>query len=550
MELERCRESADADVSEAVVPVTRHALRLLAGAGWLAMVAIAFATRPLIPVDETRYVTVAWEMWNHHSFALPLLNGLPYAHKPPLFFWLIHAGWMLFGVNEWWPRLVAPLCALANLALMDRLAYRLWPVRPGVRDLAPLIMVGIWFVAVYLTAAMFDMLLLTCILGAWLALLTASRRSMARGLAAFGVLLGLGLLAKGPVVFVYTLPLALAAPLWCGDSKPARWSRWYAAVAAAALGGIAIAGLWVLALLYSADASFFGQLLVDQTADRVAGTLGHGRPWWWYVPMLPVLLLPWVAWPAAWRGCYRLAQGPIDTGLRFVGIGLGAGLLILSLVGGKQVHYLLPLLALAALLLARAIDVVPQDDHRAGRLLLALVVSPILLVPLYVFTHSAGEPVTRWLGSVPVWCPATLFALMVGVIAIRPRPARELAPAFAALSIACAAVCLATGCLMLRDEFDMEPLGKYLGQRQQSGHPLALIGDYQGQFGFYARLTKPIAQLERGDAQSWALRNPAGFIVMTPGHDVSGGAHESFRSHTIDGDWIVVGSADLLAGSR
>jgi 4-amino-4-deoxy-L-arabinose transferase-like glycosyltransferase len=37
---------------------------------------------PLVPIDETRYVSVAWEMWNSDSYAVPLLNGEPYCSRP------------------------------------------------------------------------------------------------------------------------------------------------------------------------------------------------------------------------------------------------------------------------------------------------------------------------------------------------------------------------------------------------------------------------------------------------------------------------------------
>ncbi len=49
--------------------------------------------RPLWPVGETRYASVAWEMWQRGDFLVPHLNGELYSHKPPLLFWLMHAGW-------------------------------------------------------------------------------------------------------------------------------------------------------------------------------------------------------------------------------------------------------------------------------------------------------------------------------------------------------------------------------------------------------------------------------------------------------------------------
>jgi len=76
---------------------------------WLVLMATALKFRPLLPVDETRYLAVAWEMWRDGNFIVPHLNGMTYSHKPPLLFWLMHLGWSIFGVNDWWPRLVAPL---------------------------------------------------------------------------------------------------------------------------------------------------------------------------------------------------------------------------------------------------------------------------------------------------------------------------------------------------------------------------------------------------------------------------------------------------------
>ncbi|MCL4764140.1 MAG: glycosyltransferase family 39 protein, partial [Burkholderiales bacterium] len=56
------------------------------------LAAVALASRTAMPVDETRYLAVAWEMWTRGDFHVPHLNGAPYSHTPPLLFWLIHAG--------------------------------------------------------------------------------------------------------------------------------------------------------------------------------------------------------------------------------------------------------------------------------------------------------------------------------------------------------------------------------------------------------------------------------------------------------------------------
>ena len=94
---------------------------------WALLTAIALWSRPLLPIDETRYAAVAWEMWLRGDWLVPYLNGEPYSHKPPLLFWLINLGWALLATNDWVPRLVAALFALADLLLLGALARRLWP---------------------------------------------------------------------------------------------------------------------------------------------------------------------------------------------------------------------------------------------------------------------------------------------------------------------------------------------------------------------------------------------------------------------------------------
>ena len=68
-------------------------LRPVALAALAAFIVIAVAgvlLRPLIPIDETRYIDVAWEMRLEHSWLLPLKNYGLYTDKPPLLFWLIN----------------------------------------------------------------------------------------------------------------------------------------------------------------------------------------------------------------------------------------------------------------------------------------------------------------------------------------------------------------------------------------------------------------------------------------------------------------------------
>ena len=107
------------------------------------LIAVNTVGRPIGPFNEgTRYLGAAWEMWTQDSWLVPLLNGAPYSHKPPLFFWLIHSGWWLFGVSDWWPRVVVGLFGFAGLLFTHRLARQLWPNVPQVAWIAPTLLLG------------------------------------------------------------------------------------------------------------------------------------------------------------------------------------------------------------------------------------------------------------------------------------------------------------------------------------------------------------------------------------------------------------------------
>jgi 4-amino-4-deoxy-L-arabinose transferase-like glycosyltransferase len=48
-------------------PAARRGLALVVL--WAAVVLGGLLTRPAWPIDETRYLAVAWEMWNHGEFS-------------------------------------------------------------------------------------------------------------------------------------------------------------------------------------------------------------------------------------------------------------------------------------------------------------------------------------------------------------------------------------------------------------------------------------------------------------------------------------------------
>jgi 4-amino-4-deoxy-L-arabinose transferase-like glycosyltransferase len=345
---------------------------------WLAVVASALAFRPLLPIDETRYLTVAWEMWIRGDFLVPHLNGATYAHKPPVLFWLIDAVWAVVGVHEWAGRIVPPLFGLASLAMMPRLARLLWPGDHDAARLAPLVFAGAGAVAVYGSLAMFDMPLTFFSLIAVEGILRAWRGA-AWGWLLCGAALGLALLTKGPVALLHVLPLPILAPLWAGSRPAGGWAKWYGFTLAAIVLGAAIGLAWAIPAALAGGEAYAGELLWGQTADRMVRSFAHRRPLWWYLPVLPALLFPWVFVPRLWRNArLRGEAGDCACLLWFV-----VPLLVFSLVSGKQAQYLLPELVPATLLASRWLKGMRVERIASVTAVLAVLANAAFLLPYF-----------------------------------------------------------------------------------------------------------------------------------------------------------------------
>lgn len=483
---------------------------LIASVGVILLALVSLLSRPLIPVDETRYITVAWEMWDRGQFLVPYLNGEFYDHKPPALFWLMHAGWAITGVNEWWPRLIGPLATLLCLWLLMRLGSRLWPERPGIGRVGALMFLSIWFIAFYQTALMFDMPLLAAVAWAWLSLVNASRTGLSRHWLGFAAALGTGLLVKGPVVFVYTLPVALAIRWWAPVDAP-RFVRtkalWIALVA------VAIPGLWLAAAWWDGSGDYFRKLLLDQTVSRVSGEMGHPRPWYWYLPLLVLLPFPWTLWWPAWRAMGKTLGNLEDRSNRFLVVSMGATLLVLSLVGGKQVHYLIPLLAMLSLALSSGLHLPRWQASRLQMLFPALFMSPLILLIVVVAGRWAGVDLRAGLAEVPWWSLLVLTLIPMGLMLSPQRDPVLAARRLGLASLVFCAMVMAVVFPIVRPIYDLSAAGEYIGHQQLQGRPIIYVGNYQGEFGFFGRLRLPVVELPPALAERWIREHPDGLVV-------------------------------------
>lgn len=469
---------------------------LLAMVAFAAVATFGVLTRPLLPVDETRYLAVAWEMHINGNWLVPRLNGALYAHKPPLLFWLINLVWAVFGVSETAARLIGPAFGTAAIGLTSLLARRLWPLDPRIGHRAALILAGFGSYAVYASLTMFDAMLTTAVLLGVLALTGRDRRRWLW----FGLALALGAFAKGPVILIHLLPVALSAPLWT-DMRPRDMLR---GLGLALLTGLACVGLWLVPAILIGGPDYRDAVLWTQSAGRVGGTLGHGRAWWFLLALSPLILWPWAWSPRLWRDMARLDT--TDPGFRLCAIWATAALVLFTFIGGKQAHYLLPTLPAVALLAARAMG---ESRHRIPLAGLIPLILGIAALTLSLGLIPGDDTATL---AQPGWAVALLGGLLI-LLAGTALALRGAAPALLGLGLA-ALSSLAFALAAPGRIYDAAPMAALIAPHDASG--IALLGQtYNGEFTFAARLRHPLTEIaDLPAAQAWLDRTPGGLLIV------------------------------------
>lgn len=331
---------------------------------WLAVLA---GLRPLALPDEGRYVGVALEMLRSGDWLTPTLNGLPFFHKPPLFYWLTAASLHLFGMSEWASRCASIAAASWVVALLYS-SVREWL---GVR-LAGMVALVLVTQPLFFGASQFanlDMLVAGCIsssilFGARAAMHWEASAPHRRDLAAAYAAAAFGVLAKGLIGAV--LPL-LVLGTWLVLRR-----RWRTMYAMCWLPGIAlflvVVAPWCVAMEVI-HPGFFHYFFVVQHVQRFAGSgFNNAQPVWFYVPVLTLLLFPWSAWLLPnLRRANTLTTARVDV-LWLMCSWLGVVIIFFSIPESKLVGYVLPSLPPLAVVMAMTASGLIDKSTRALRL--------------------------------------------------------------------------------------------------------------------------------------------------------------------------------------
>ncbi|MFH0134364.1 ArnT family glycosyltransferase [Variovorax sp. VaC1] len=311
--------------------------------------------RPLMAPDEGRYAGVALSMLHSGDWLVPRLDGLPFFHKPPLFYWIGAAAMSVTGPVEWAARLPSILGAGAAASALFLFLRRWSTVRQALLSTMVLVTTPFFFLGAQF--ANLDMLVAGCIsatvLLAAAAALARERAEPWRALLAGAYLFAAaGLLAKGLIGVVLPVGVLLT---WCVVTRRAavlRLSVWLPGWAIL----LAVAGPWFVAMQMKYP-EFFDYFVITQHFRRFASSgFNNEHGIWFYLPVLAAFTLPWFAW-FAWALVPRRKDEDARPRLSDVDwlmwIWLAVIVVFFSLPRSKLVGYVLPALPPLAYLIAK-----------------------------------------------------------------------------------------------------------------------------------------------------------------------------------------------------
>lgn len=390
----------------------------------------AYITRALWEPDEARYAYVAQEMRDTGSWAVPQRSGEHYAHKPPLMFWMTNAASLLTGgrINRVSARLPSFLGGILTLWAMTRL-LDLWHTRRSAWLSLGILGTAFLFWQTVGTGQI-DALLTGLEMTALVTLFAYNRDGALWRPAAAYALMGLAVLAKGPVGFLVPILVYIATTVAGDGVRPLKRWHW----AWGPLLTLAFPAAWLAwAWLSGAPESYFNEVLWKQNVARAGGELGHRQGFHYQLWHFPLDFLPWtLLLPAAFIALGRTPDGRVLR--RRLTAWAATVILFFSIPSSKRHIYILAAYPAAAMLVAAAWERIEGRAARWGAVAMATLflllggaqlvaaAAPRLpiaggwLVPGGIATLAGGiyltRALTRTAGFSPEW-----FGAIAGTLA-------------------------------------------------------------------------------------------------------------------------------------
>jgi 4-amino-4-deoxy-L-arabinose transferase-like glycosyltransferase len=269
---------------------------LLICAGFIALYLLIAGSSTLWDRDEPRYARVTVEMVESGNYLVPTFNGKIWFDKPILLYWLMSVPVRILGPTELACRFAGVMGTAATLLLTFFIGKKLFGEKAGLWAEAVL---GTTLLMLFVgSSALVDGVAMPFIVGAMAIFINRQGNKIrAFDAGAIGILIGLGMLAKGPLGL---LPVFVMIPiLWFGRENIGGFIRNSLWICLAVVIAAGIFLLWAIPANRAADGElfrvFFGKHIVGRAISPMEG---HGGNFLLYLPYYPAIMVagffPWV----------------------------------------------------------------------------------------------------------------------------------------------------------------------------------------------------------------------------------------------------------------
>jgi len=433
----------------------------------------------LLGADEPRYAQVAREMLARHDWITPTLNGRAWLEKPPLYYWQAMTAFAIFGVHDW--AASVPSAIDASLIVLG-VYFFLKKLRPGLHLDGALMTASAAGLVGFAHSASTDMPLAAMFSLALLCWYAWWETSAQRLLYGFYFFLALAVLAKGPVGALLAMVLIILFGLAAGRPQLIAKTLWWPGVFVF----VAVAAPWYIAVQLR-NPEFFRIFIIEHNLARFGSDLyHHTQPFWFYIPVVALALVPWVAFVAVAmvevvRAWWAERKALFDTGDAlnvFLILWLVIPVVFFSLSRSKLPGYILPAVPAGPLLVAeyvrRHID---EDSPPLWLLITHALISAALIVPAVAIGYIVIEHRLPWstltmvAGAIALIIAIGITITLTGKLGLRGLYFVTLVPV-----VLTVAALLRIGAPVVNETLSARPVAQQLASMELKPLPLAVLG--------------------------------------------------------------------------
>ncbi|MCD8165912.1 MAG: glycosyltransferase family 39 protein [Bacteroides sp.] len=373
-----------------------------------------FLMRDFNPVNELRYLSIADEALELHKFFSFTNQGIPYADKPPLYFWYIMLCKTLLGKHSIFAlELLSIFFSLTTIGILNRWVTRERAVPGTVWPAGLMLITSLFYTGTSIMLRMDIVMCMFIVAALYIFYRIYQGNPSKRNLYLFPLLIFMALFTKGPmgilIPLVSTLAFLVVKRNWRLIGVVWGWRTWGVL--------LALSLLWFGGVFLEGGPEYLHNLLFNQTVSRAIDSYHHKNPFYYYLVRYWYSVAPWSLLYVLVIGT-AIRQGKIRTDLEqfFLTI-ITATLVTLSLISSKIEIYLLPIFPFLAYLTWMLIP--PLNNRKAvnaGVGIPAVVFALVLPAGCFILQGSAYELYrTPWtylaLLSLSLFAVLAIFAL-------------------------------------------------------------------------------------------------------------------------------------------